>query len=213
MRRFLYIPSLILLYLLTTAKSCDRQEQYGTSLDQSRVKNAQDSIKSTFGSDTLSGASLRAFEAAAKNRLTDFSDYLAIHDDTSVAETFREKAREMIRGLFISENSVLRLADPGNPGGRKVSVRQLLASGGGHSEKFGRIITDSVRVTQSLERIGDSMYTGTLSYSYSPAGKERAKARGQALSGGTVDFHLIKHQKHFGTDTLMIWEVFLGNME
>jgi hypothetical protein len=213
MKRIFYIPALILLYLLTTAKSCDRQEQNNDSLDQSRVKRAQDSIRSTFESDTVSSTSLQAFETAAKTRLSDFSDYLAILHDTSVAETFREKAREMIRSLFVSENSILKITNPDNSGRRDVSVRQLLAAGSEVRVPFGKIVPDSIRVVQSLRRTGDSIYTGKLSFSYIPAGQKPASTLKQALADGTIDFLVIKHKKNFGTDTLMIWEVFLGNME
>jgi hypothetical protein len=212
MRRIFYIPALILLYLLTTSKSCDRQEQDDDSRDQARVKSAQDSIKSTFASDTLPGASLQAFEATAKIRLADFSDYLSILADTSFDTTFRAKAREMIQALFISENSVLWLTGPGKQGRREFSVKQVLASGVEGSITFGKIMPESILVQQPLKRAGDSVYTGQLCFSYIPSRHMNEKDPERKLSAGAIDFMLIKHKKAFGTVTLIVWEVFLGEL-
>jgi hypothetical protein len=213
MRRIFYIPALVLLYLLTTAKSCDRQEQYDESVDQSRVKQSLDSIRSAFESDTLAGASLQAFEASAKIKLADFSDYLAILSDPSVAGAFREQAGKMVRGLFISENSVLRFENPGREGKITVSVRQLLTPGREAADMPGKIITDSIRVIRPLQREGTSMYAGLLGYSFSFAGEKPGTDLRRTLAGGTVDYLVIRHEKKFGADSLVIWEVFLGNNE
>ena len=211
MRRIFYISSLILLYLLATAKSCDRQEQEDDSRDRDRIKSAQDSLLSTFASDTLPGVSLQAFEETAKIRLADLSDYLSILADTSVDTTFRNKAREMILALFISENSVLWLAGPGKQGRREVSIKQVLASGNEGSTIFGKILPGSIVVQHPLQRAGDLTYTGELGFSYLPDVHKPEKSMAQAINTGKVNFLTIKHQKPFGTDTLMIWEVFLGN--
>jgi hypothetical protein len=212
MRRTFYIPALVLFYLLTTAKSCDRQEQDDDSRDQARIKSAQDSLRSTFASDTLPGASLRAFEATAKIRLADFSDYLSILADTSVDAAFRNKAREMILALFISENSVLWLTGPGNQGRREVSVKQVLASAEEGAAMLGKIMPGSIVAQNPLQRAGDSIYTGQLSFSYIPSGHDPEKTPEQKPAGGTLNFLLAKHKKAFGKDTLMVWEVFLGEL-
>ena len=213
MKRVFHISSLIFLYLLITAKSCDNHERSDDARDQVRLTSTRDSILSTFESDTLSNASLRAFEVTARINLSDFNDYLTILNDTSVAGIFREKAREMIRMLFISENSVLRFTNPDNLGKREISVKQLLAYGKGCSIPFGKIITDSIRIERSLHQAGDSIYVGKLSFSYIPAMEKTSKKLKQALAVGTVDFIVTKHEKNFGKDTLMIWDIFLGNLE
>lgn len=213
MRRFFHISALILLYLVITAKSCDNQEEADEARNQTNITRSQDSIRSTFESDTLSNASLRAFEVMARIKLSDFNDYLIILNDTSVAELFREKAREMIRGLFINENSVLALMGQDNSESREFSVKQLLHPGKGFPVKFGKIITDSIKVRQSLQRAGDAIYTGKLGYAFIPAVQKTTKSRNQEISGGTINFLLAKHDKQFGTDTLKIWDVFLGDAE
>ncbi len=213
MRRIFYIPALILIYLLTTAKSCDRQELYDESVDQFSAKRAQDSIKSIFESDTLSMVSLQAFEATAKIRLADFSDYLVIVDDTSVAETFREKAKKMIRGLFISENSVIRCSNPDNHKSTEIPILQLLKEGKEPQTDFERIIKDSIRIKDPLKIAGDSNYIGKLSFSFVAPRQKTSKSLKLPIGCGTIDFLVTRHEKMFGKDTLIIWDVFLGSMK
>lgn len=213
MRRISQISALILLYLFITAKSCDNQEQDDETRNQTRITLSRDSIKSTFESDSLSTSSLRAFEVTAKIKLSDFSDYLIILNDTSVAERFREKAREMIRELFISENSVLRCTNPDNLGKREIPIKYLLQSGKKAPAMFGKIIPDSIRVKKILQQTDDSISIGELSYSYIPAGQKFTKNLKPEIAGGTIDFLVVKHEKKFGKDTLKIWDVFLGNAE
>jgi len=213
MRKVFQISVLLLLYLLITAKSCDNQEQADDNLDQTRIKLTQDSVRSTFEADTLSPTSLVAFEVMAKIKLSDFSDYLSIIYDTSVAGTFREKAREMIHMLFISENSLLLFTNPDNLTGKEVTVKQLLDSGKKGSFKFGRIIKDSIRITQTTHRISDSAYIGKLSFSYIPGGQKSEESLEEVAANGTIGFLVIKHKKYFGKDALRIWDVFLGNPE
>ncbi len=213
MRRIFYIPALLLIYLLTTAKSCDHQEQFDESVDQFNVKRAQDSIKSIFESDTLSMVSLHAFEATAKIRFADFSDYLVIAEDTSAAETFREKAKKMIRGLFISENSVIRCKNPDNHGSEEIPILQLLKEGKEPRTYFERIIKDSIRIKDPLKMAGDSNYIGKLSFSFVAPRQKTSKNLKQPIGGGTIDFLVTRHEKMFGKDTLIIWDVFLGSIK
>jgi hypothetical protein len=213
MRKFFYISALVLLYLLVTAKSCDNQEKSDEARDRDRIKLTQDSIRATFESDTLSDAALRAFEGNAIMKLSDFSDYLDILQDTSKAKPFRDKAREMISRLFISEISLIRISKPNGPGRGEYTVRRFLQDAGIGTIPFGRIISDSVRVIQGFVRAGDSMYAGKLSYFYMCSPNNPSEGSGPSPAKGTVEFFLKQHEKTFGTDTLMIWDVFLGNME
>jgi hypothetical protein len=213
MKRIIQISALILLYLLTTAKSCENREGADDANDAARVATARDSIRLAFESDMPSGTSLRAFEGAARIRLADFSDYLAIIQDTTVAEVFRKKANEMIRSLFISGNSVFRFPKPDRLGIGEVTVNQILAPGREFTPVFGKILADSIRVQQALHKAGDSIFKGILSYSCLPTGDVPAKNREQVTGDVTVGFLLIRHEKRFGTETLMIWDIFLGDME
>jgi hypothetical protein len=213
MRRIFYISALVILYFLTTAKSCDNQEKADEERDQARIRVTRDSIISSFGSDTLSDASLRAFEGAAILKLSDFADYFAIFRDTSLAGPFREKAREMILGLFISDKSLIEVSEPNEPGRYKFTVENFLKDTEAGSLRFGKIIPDSTRVKQELKQSGDSIYAGKLSYAYTFLRDNPSAGSNPLPATGTVEFFLKQHTKNFGPDTLTLWDVFLGNME
>lgn len=213
MRRLLHITVLVFLYLLLTAKSCDNQEQSDEIRDHARLKLARDSIKSIFESDTLSNVSLRAFEGAAIIKLSDFSDYLTILQDTSNAKPFRDKAQDMIRRLFISEKSLIRFSKPDESGRCEFTIEQFLQEVDFFSMPFIKIIPDSVRVKQELKRSGESIYVGKLSYSYTYDQNQPAKSSKTSIGNETIEFFIKHHEKIFGTDTLLVWDIFLGNME
>ena len=174
---------MILLYLLTTAKSCDDQAPSESTREEARLTVIKDSVRATFTTETLSKASLHAFEFAAMNKLSDLGDFQAIVSDTSVALPFREKAREMIRGLFISEEVSFPLTG---------------------------LVTDSIWVQQGLQFDGNSSYSGKLCYSCNPARQIPSNKHDRVTNKGTIDFSVVKHKKVFGTDSLLVWDVFLG---
>ncbi|MDP1623294.1 MAG: hypothetical protein Q8M08_13255 [Bacteroidales bacterium] len=212
MSRTIKIFTLIVLYFLACGKSCDNRERHEAYNEKTRVKTETDSLRSVFGTDTLSDADLRAYEQTAGMKLSDLFDYLRILTDTNAAGPFREKAREMIRALFISEDQVFLLMDLDKKERYKISVKQLL-SGKDFLSVFGTIIYDSIRVEQELEKADDVIYTGKLSCLFIPEESKSANGRKQSPADLMVDFLLTKHIKIFGADTLMIWEVFLGKME
>ncbi len=185
MKRFFYVPALILLYLLTTAKSCNDREQPDGAHEEARLTIIKDSIRSTFAAETLSVASLHAFEDAAVNKFSDLCDYQAIVHDTSVALPFREKAQEMIRGIFIS--------------GQASAVPSWHAA-------------DSIWVQQPLQRTGNSIYSGKLGYTFNPKGQSTPNNQSR-VTKDSIDFSVIKREKIFGTGSLLIWDVFLGKAE
>ena len=213
MKKVVYISSLVFVYLLFTAKSCDNREQDDRSSELALITSARDSIRSAFAADTLSEAFLKAMETSAKNKFSDFCDYCAVLHDSTVSLPFREKAGEMIRGLYISGNSVLSVTRPGNHLKKEVSFKQILTSGRIYASSIGRVIADSVMILQPLHQEGDSLFTGKLFYVFIPLEKVKSGNQCGDYSTGTVDFLLIKHKKKFGTESLAIWDVFLGTPE
>ena len=213
MRKFFYLSGLIFLYLLLTAKSCDNNEQASDARDQTRIKLTQDSIKSTFESDAMSIASLRAFDLTARLKLSDFSDYLSFLSDSTVAPAFQEKTREMIRRLFISENSVVQFSKPDYQGRKEITIKQLLNFRSGLSKTLEKLPFDSIKVMQSLGKINDSVYVGKLIFPLNYSGQTEKKSQDINLSKGTISFLAIKCEKKFGKERLKIWTVFLGTLD
>jgi hypothetical protein len=213
MKRLFYIAWLVFAYCLLTAKSCDDRPQSDEARDQDLIAATRDSIRSSFGSDILSANALRAFESDARIKLSDFSDYMAILTDTSMAAPFRDKAREMVRGLFVSETSVFGVTQLGRQEKKEVQVRELLQPSSAGPFPIKKIESGSVMIGQSLVRTSDSVYAGKLAFSFVPANQKPAKNQPPEAGNGTIGFCVIKHKKIFGKETLVVWDLFLGNRE
>ena len=186
MRRTVKIFALILIYFLTCGKSCDNDEKNDAQHEQRKVKTETDSLRSVFGTDTLSVSSLMAYMETAKQKLYDFTDYLQIVADTSAAEPFRNKAREMIYHLFIPGGEPTRIISP-----------------------FG---LESVNIKEPFQRINDSVYEGLLVFSYKTL-QHPDKIVNTASETGTIEVFLAKRDKNFGKEKLRVWNVFLGKIE
>ena len=186
MRRTVKIFALILLYFLACGKSCDNEEKFDVRQEQAKVKAETDSLRMVFGTDTLSASSLLAYMETAKQKFYDFNDYLHIVADTSGARPFRDKAREMIRGLFIAGAEPTKMISP-----------------------FG---LDSVGLKEAFQRINDSVYEGHLVFSFRTL-QRPDKIVNSSHETCTITVFLVKRDKNFGKGKLRVWNVFLGKME
>jgi hypothetical protein len=186
MRRTVKIFALILLYFLACGKSCDNEEKFDAHREQIRVNTEADSLRSVFGTDTLLASSLLAYMETAKQKFYDFNDYLHIVADTSAAGPFRDKAREMIRGLFIAGAEPTKMISP-----------------------FG---LDSVGLKEAFQRTNDSVYEGHLVFSFRTL-QRPGKIVNSSPETGTIAVFLVKRDKNFGKGKLRVWNVLLGKME
>ena len=74
-----------------------------------------------------------------------------------------------------------------------------------------RVFFDSIRVAEPLQRSGTAEYLGALGCLQATAGH----APGDTLTGRRdirIEVHAVRIPKVFGSDTLRVWEVWLGNM-
>jgi hypothetical protein len=186
MRRTVKIFALILLYFLSCGKSCDNEGKFDAQREQVKITAETDSLRSAFGTDTLSASSLMAYFETAKQEFYDFNDYLHIVADTSVAGPFRDKAREMIHNLFITDAEPAKIISP-----------------------FG---LDSVGIKEAFQRINDSVYEGRLAYSFRTL-QRSGKNIISSNETGTITVYLVKRDKNFGKEKLRVWNVFLGKIE
>jgi hypothetical protein len=186
MRRTVKISALIMFYFLACGKSCDNQEKSDAYHEQIKIRAETDSLRSAFGTDTLSSSSLLAFMETAKQKFYDFNDYLHIAADTSVAEPFRDKAWEMIHNLFITGAEPTKIINP-----------------------FG---LDSVGLKEAFQKVNDSVYQGRLAYSFRTH-QRSDKNIIFSHETGTITVFLVKCNKNFGKEKFRVWNVFLGKIE
>jgi hypothetical protein len=213
MRRFLIAFALALAYLLLCSKACDDNVQENEKMEQDKVIAVRDSIRDEFETDYLSEGSLYALEATARQKLSDFADYIQIMTDTTLDNSFKEKAGDMIKKMFISENVRLRFFLQENRKEKKLTVKELLADGLTTPYASARFIFDSIEVQEPLQRINTGTYSGRLSFYQKFTGYSLHDTLTTNSKRTTIDVFAMKVDKIFGDDTLSVWGVFLGAMK
>lgn len=213
MRKLFHFGVILFIYLLCGAPSCNDNEQDSVSRKQTALKSTMDSLRESFGSDQLSATSIEAFEVVAKQKLPDFADYLRILGDTTLSPSFKEKAKEMVRNLFLSENVRFHIVKSVKAKEEELTLKQLLSGADGQIVLSNILIFDSVKVRQHFQKTDDTTYTGLLNFTLrctgaSPSGKEII-----CISGKSIDIFIMKRKKIFGSDTLDVWEVCLGDLK
>ena len=211
MKRVLKISALVLVYLLTCAKSCNDRQDSDNSNDLSQVNAAKDSISSAFSADTLSSAGLRALETTARYKLSDFSDYLRVFTDTNVSPAFRTKAGEMISNLFVSRDVWLEISCSGHRDEKGIRLKDML-----DSEKKSRLVeagitSDSISVKQSLHRVNDTLLSGQLAFRIQCTHMKGQNRPLATAKDNVAEILVVKRLKIFGSDSLKVWKIFLGD--
>lgn len=213
MRKFLFIFVAILAYLLLCSKSCGSDEKGDSAKQEAELTQTKESIKNEFESDDLSKKSLRAFEVKAEQKLVDFSDYLDIFSDKLMDESFKNQARQMILDLFICDTVQINSILLNEPDKKNIPISKFLSLDSATGYNSMDFIFDSIEVTEPLRRIDTLNYKGRLSFSR----RVKISSASDTLFTGPdrmeVDIFASKVRKQFGSDTLQIWSVFLGNIK
>lgn len=187
MRRILPILILTLIYLVCSSRSCTDDDQPGHLSQQEKIGALRDSIAQQFNKEQLEDAELRIFEKTAIQKLTEWADYLKIATDTSLAATFREKAGKMASNLFLTESDAERAEN--------------------YWYSKGYVIPDSIRIGNPLSASNDNTYTGLLTFCRKPSISGFA---GKNKDIESILISVIRSPKVFGSDTLLVWDVYLG---
>ena len=212
MKRILRISALILVYFLSSARSCNDAGNEDAAFAEAKERAAKDSITSAFSSDSLSPATLRAFELTARYKLTDFADYLQIFTDRSTNPAFKNKAGKMIRDLFISEDVRLEIGSPGHQDKSALRLKDILGSELKNGQPEERMAFDSIRLKQTLHRENDTLFSGQLAFRILYSHAENQQKSLVTGSDNIAEIFLVKRKLIFGTDSLKVWKVFLGEI-
>jgi hypothetical protein len=209
MKRQLTIHVLIVIYLICSARSCNDSETSGIR-DEHKIVMVRDSVKEAFETGYLSDEALHEANLTAKQKLLDMTDYLHILNDTNIDRVIRKKASGMIRSLFLSEDVKLKL----NPILKEevIPLKNLLSDGLSGKYAMTDISIDSVMTVLPLRKINDTLYAGKLHFIYRVIGKSDALKQ-SGSTGRTLEISSVRGKKTFGSDTIRVWSVSLGNME
>jgi hypothetical protein len=179
--------------------------------EEALLTGTRNDIRAEFETDYLSETSLFAYETTARQKLSDFVDYLHTLADTSLDMSFRQNAGEMIKSTFITENVEVQLSQPGDKWSKKLEIKKLVKKGLKDELSFLDFSVDSIRVIQPLQRIGDDSYSGKLKFSQNFYNPDNSGTETKTVSR-SLNVFVIKEDKIFGSDTLRVWSVKLGEI-
>lgn len=211
MRRFFYILTACLLYLLLSSESCNSNRHNSFIAHDAELTRAAEDLKNEFKSDELTEKSLDAFEVKAKQKLVDLSDYLTIYSAKSTDESFRTQARQMIRDLFASENVWINELLLNESDRKDILINDFL------NQKFGynsmNLTFDSIQISEPFHKSKELNYAGSLRFSRSLKAMTSTDTLIAAPVRMEVEIFVSKVKKAFGNDTLLVWNVSLGNIQ
>lgn len=204
------ISAIILIVLVVSAPSCVDEKEIAM-LEEVSMNAEKDEIRMEFEKEYLTETELYAFEITAKQKLSDFADYFNIMTDTSLDLSFRGKAGEMIKNTFQSDNSNLELFGLDKDQVKGLEVGVLIKKGMKNKLPHLNFSFDSMVINKPLHRINNTTYSGILSFSQNFSNPSTPEQTIKSIKRN-IDFYVVKENKLFGTDSLNIWNVRLGEI-
>ncbi len=206
------ITALIVIFLFCGADGCTENSDMAEVISEKRIMESKDSIRQAFEVNLPDNKALSAYEETAKQKLLDFAGHLKIASDSSLDIAFRQKAAEMSQRLFLSAGADIAAWNKAYNQYNLKSVKQLndrsLASGMSFWIK-----PNMISIKKPLTIKNDTLFIGCLSFSQLRISYDSGSSP-EIISGMlNADIYLIKRIKHFGADSLSIWEVFLGDIK
>ncbi|MDZ4203860.1 MAG: hypothetical protein U1C46_03475 [Bacteroidales bacterium] len=209
MKRILKILALALVYLIAGGRSCSDEEQASEFIRNKTLSEITDSIRLEMDTDDLPEHLLRAFELAAIQKLSDFTDYWQIVTDASLDTTFRKQAAVLARSLFINDDVCLNLRFQNDLSDELLPLDKLLNAVLNDQNVKSNFIIDSIGVEKPFTRISDAAFLGYLKFKINrPHGMLDHKVT--IAESNRIEILLVKADKKLGGQTLKIWSVWLG---
>lgn len=211
MRWVNYILSLLIVWLVCSADGCNENAGMMERIEENQIASIKDTIRDVFEAGFPDDHLLRAYEESAKHRLADFADYLKISSDSSVDIVFRKHAAEMAGKLFKSASADVSLWDSSPQSGR-ISIDSLIKTSlAGCINSF--IIPVETIINSPLKMKNDSVYQGSISFYPQRNQYTKNDSPETGKSPLVIEVYALKKVKHFGKESLTVWEVFLGDIK
>jgi len=212
MRKYLIISVSLLAFLLFSSKKCESPEDENSAGEEIAFNATVDSIIHSFESDHLSEQTLRAFEVKAIQKLADLADYLQIYSDKSLDESFKDHTWQMILNLFISDSVRVNLKISDEQKEQNLAINELFKTVPGKGKPYIGSTFDSIELSEPLHKINELTYTGSLNFvqNFGLSAGTNSETAGSVQK--KIEIIATKVRKQFGSDTLQIWQVYLGDI-
>jgi hypothetical protein len=159
----------------------------------------------------LAEDNFKAFEQRAVQKLEDLADYLKILSDTTVDIAFKEQARDMALKLFISPDNKMNIRIDNNENSVQTAGTLFKSIETG---SYGLYSFDIINasVNQKLEPSGDFEYKGSIFFKLLIFKPKAGTSSIQNPYNMQCEIKVKKVQKEFGSESKLVWEVYLGNI-
>ncbi len=212
MKKYILIFAATLAYLLLSSRSCEGPEQEHIQTDEEVLAATKESLKHQFASEDLSPALLNELEINAQQKLADFCDYLNLYTDASLDSAIRTQAHLMISGLFISDTVPITSWLTSRAGGPNLSLSDFLVTLTNPAYPSPILFIDSMTTVSSLNRADATMYRGLIAFQRQVS----FRTVNDTIPGNdhsmVAEMIAVKAARAIGSDTLQVWEVFLGGI-
>lgn len=206
-----YILTLIMIYLVCSARTCTEDEAATAGREEKYIMNLKDSIKHVFMTDSLTEKMLMAYEVTAAQKLNDFADYMRTISDTTLDLKFRQHAAELVKELFVTDEIELSAWSKSITQSALKNLAHLIS----YSLSGGVTFWNQpmqINFTNPFTSINDSTLTGDLSFNYKSLTISGQDTLEIALGRLVIEIYLMKKTKTFGKDLFAVWDVYLGDM-
>lgn len=196
------------IYIVCGGRSCSEDNDRSETATLAATK---DSIRHSFEIEAPGSRQLLAYETSAKQKLTDFADYLKIVSDTTLDIRFRKQAAGMALNMFVSKTcntgSWNRLIQSDN-----IQTLQQLLDKSLEKGMTGWIQPCQIEITTPLVRENDSSFKGNLTFSARLFVFQNPEQTINLPKKVETEIFVLRKIKEIGKERLNIWEVSLGNM-
>ena len=156
-----------------------------------------ETVSEVFASESLSDDNLEAFEFKAVEKLMDYTDYMGIIYGNGYAASFRQQARRNIAAYFSTGEYAEMALNP---------------TGVSTAHDSHHFYIDSVNIIDPLQRETDTRYTGSMGYVERILASNQTDTTLISHSRKTIGIILQMDYKDFGENSLLVWEVLLGEI-
>lgn len=170
------------------------------------------SLKEEFGANFLSDSHLRAFEQRAKEKILDFADYTSIYSNKEYDESFRKQARRMMLNLFVDNNVKISALFTDSLRVNNYTLPNFLDEIYTAEYNALGLSIGKIEIVEPLQLQENTTYEGSVKFSLQLYGITLSDT--VLINSGVGYFEIIANRvdKKFGTDSLQVWEVFLGDL-
>ena len=212
MKRIFKISIIVLAYLVLCGKSCVSDQDIKLQ-QQEEATAMMDNIRDQFEMKNLDKDSQFAMEMAAVQKLNNFADYLMIYSNSSLDSAFRIRAACLITDLFVSRQSGISFEFRDIKKEGRWTLATLLDDSWGDEVDSVHVRFDSIRFMTHLNQSDALSYDALMNCSQSVVVYSSTNTYIAPAEQIEVNILVSRREKTFGSDTLTIWVVQLGDMD